>query len=78
MLRHGDAVSLVHPDMVRSEVARGELAILRFDAPAVAFRTGIVWLTGRTLSAACRAYVRELLIEVGLDPDSVDLGCDNG
>jgi DNA-binding transcriptional LysR family regulator len=69
-IREGDAVSLVHPDMVRSELASGEFVVLHFDAPPVVFHAGMVWLADRSLSPAALALARELLVEVGLDPDS--------
>jgi DNA-binding transcriptional LysR family regulator len=74
MLRHSDAVSLVYPPMVSSELASGELVVLPFDAPPVPFLTGVAWLASRGLSPAAVAFVRELLVEVGVDPATAELG----
>ncbi|WP_161602383.1 LysR family transcriptional regulator [Tautonia marina] len=70
MIREGDAVSLVHPAMVRSEIASGDFVILHFDAPPLAIHAGMAWLADRSLSPAALAFARELLIEVGLNPES--------
>ncbi|WP_169978526.1 LysR family transcriptional regulator [Tautonia rosea] len=70
MIREGDAISLVHPDMVRSELAHGDFVILHFNAPRLAFHAGMAWLADRSLSPAALAFARELLIEAGLDPDA--------
>ncbi len=48
MSRESDAISLVHPDMVRAEVASGEFAALEIDAPALSLRGGVVWLAERS------------------------------
>lgn len=69
MLREGDAVSLVHPDSVRPELASGEFVILDFDAPALFLEAGVAWLADRSLSPAADMFLRELMIEVGLDPE---------
>jgi DNA-binding transcriptional LysR family regulator len=70
MVREGDAVSLVHPDAVRVELARGHFVTLDFGAPPLTFRTGLVWLADRSLSPAGRAFAREVLAEVGIDAES--------
>ena len=70
MVRHGDAVTVVHPDTVRSELASGEFVELKFDAPPVTFHAGLVWLADRSLSPAGIAFARELFAEVGLDAGS--------
>jgi DNA-binding transcriptional LysR family regulator len=64
MLREGDAVSLVHPAMVRRELASGELVRLDFDAPPITFRAGIVWLAERTPSPAAVALIDEVVREL--------------
>ena len=71
MIREGDAISLVHPDMVRAELASGEFAVLEIDAPPLHLRGGVAWLAEKSPSPAALAFIRELLIEVGLDPDSL-------
>jgi hypothetical protein len=48
MVRQGDAVSLIHPDEVRVELARGEFVPLEFGAPPLTFHTGLVWLADRS------------------------------
>src|SRR5262249_7164921 len=40
MVREGDAVSLIHPDEVRGELARREFVTLDFGAPPLTFHTG--------------------------------------
>ncbi|QEH38222.1 HTH-type transcriptional regulator GbpR [Aquisphaera giovannonii] len=70
MIREGDAVSLVHPASVRAELRSGEFATLELDAPPLAFDSGLAWLSDRSLSPAALAFARELLAEVGLDPES--------
>jgi DNA-binding transcriptional LysR family regulator len=67
MIREGDALSVVHPDTVRSEVAHGEFVTLDLDAPPVLFQPGLVWLSDRSLSPAAAAFAEELLVEVGMD-----------
>lgn len=69
MVRHGDAISLVHPDMVREELASGAFVSLEFNAPPILMPAGLAWLADRSLSPAGIAFVRELLVEVGLEPD---------
>jgi DNA-binding transcriptional LysR family regulator len=69
MVREGNAISLVHPDMVRAELAGGEFVQLELNSPTLLLRAGVVWLSGRSPLPAALAFVRELLIEVGLDPD---------
>jgi DNA-binding transcriptional LysR family regulator len=71
MIRQGDAVSLLHPDTIRSEVVSGEFTILEFDAPPLVFHAGIVWRADRSPSPAALAFTRELLVEVGLAADSL-------
>jgi DNA-binding transcriptional LysR family regulator len=70
MVREGDAIALVHPDMVRDEVASGDFKVLEIDAPPLYLKGGVVWLAERSPSPAALVFIRELLIEVGLDPDS--------
>jgi DNA-binding transcriptional LysR family regulator len=70
MVRQGDAVSLIHPDEVRVELARGEFVPLDFGAPPLTFHTGLVWLTDRSLSPAGVAFAREMFAEVGVDAES--------
>jgi DNA-binding transcriptional LysR family regulator len=70
MVRAGDAVSLIHPDEVRGELARGEFVTLDFGAPSLTFHTGLVWLADRSLSPAGSAFAREMFTEVGLDAES--------
>jgi DNA-binding transcriptional LysR family regulator len=70
MVREGDAVSLIHPDEVRDEVARGEFVTLDFGAPPLTFRTGLVWLADRSLSPAGVAFAREMFAEAGVDAES--------
>ena len=69
MVREGDAVSVVHPDTVRTELASGEFVELEFDAPPLTFHAGLVWLADRSLSPAGIAFARELFAEVGLDAE---------
>jgi DNA-binding transcriptional LysR family regulator len=71
MIRQGDAVSLLHPDTIRSEVVSGEFTILELDAPPLVFHAGIVWRADRSPSPAALAFTHELLIEVGLAADSL-------
>jgi DNA-binding transcriptional LysR family regulator len=70
MVRQGDAVSLIHPDEVQVELARGEFVLLDFGAPPLTFQTGLVWLADRSLSPAGIAFAREMLGEVGVDAES--------
>jgi DNA-binding transcriptional LysR family regulator len=70
MVREGDAVSLVHPDAVRVELARGDFVTLDFGAPPLTFHAGLVWLADRSLSPAGLALARELFAEVGIDAES--------
>ena len=70
MVRQGDAVSLIHPDEVRVELARGEFVPVDFGAPPLTFRTGLVWLADRSLSPAGLAFAREMFAEVGVDSES--------
>jgi DNA-binding transcriptional LysR family regulator len=70
MVREGDAVSLIHPDEVRVELARGEFVTLDFGAPTLTFHTGLVWLADRSLSPAGIAFAREMFTEVGVDAES--------
>jgi DNA-binding transcriptional LysR family regulator len=69
VIREGDAISLVLPERVRPEVASGEFAVREIDVPPSCLRGGMVWLAERSPSPAALAFVRELLIEVGLDRD---------
>jgi DNA-binding transcriptional LysR family regulator len=70
MVRQGEAVSLIHPEEVRDDLARGEFVLLDFGAPPLTFHTGLVWLADRSLSPAGTAFAREMFAEVGLDPES--------
>jgi DNA-binding transcriptional LysR family regulator len=70
MVRQGDAISLIHPDEVREELARGDFVPLDFGAPSLTFHTGLVWLADRSLSPAGRAFAREMFAEVGVDAGS--------
>jgi DNA-binding transcriptional LysR family regulator len=70
MIRQGDAVSLLHPDTIRSEVLSGEFTVLEFDAPPLVFHAGIVRLADRSPSPAALAFTHELLQEVGIALDS--------
>jgi DNA-binding transcriptional LysR family regulator len=70
MVREGDAVTLVHPDSVRVELARGEFVTLDFGAPPLTFDTGLVWLADRSLSPAGIAFARELFKELGIEAES--------
>src|SRR4051794_9655160 len=70
MVRQGDAVSLIHPDEVRGELARGDFVPLDFGAPPLTFHTGLVWLADRSLSPAGIAFAREVFEEVGVDAES--------
>ncbi|MFO0955981.1 MAG: LysR family transcriptional regulator [Isosphaeraceae bacterium] len=70
MVRQGDAISLVHPDMVREELARGHFVIIEFDAPPIQLPVGLAWLADRSLSPAGLAFAREMLAEVGMDPNA--------
>ncbi len=72
MIREGEALSCVHPDSVRSEIASGEFVKLNFDAPPVYFNPGLAWLADRSLSPASTAFARELFAEVGVDPAILD------
>jgi hypothetical protein len=69
MVREADAVSLIHPDEVKVELARGDFVSLDFGAPPVTFHTGLVWLADRSLSPAAIAFAREMFAEVGIDPE---------
>jgi DNA-binding transcriptional LysR family regulator len=69
MVRQGDAVSLIHPDEVRVELARGDVVTLDFGAPPLTFHTGLVWLADRSLSPAGIAFAREMFAEVGVDAE---------
>ena len=70
MVREGDAVTLVHPDSVRVELARGEFVTLDFGAPPLNFDPGLVWLADRSLSPAGIAFARELFKELGVEAES--------
>jgi DNA-binding transcriptional LysR family regulator len=70
MVRQGDAVSLIHPDEVRVELARGDFVTLDVGAPPLSFQTGLVWLADRSLSPAGIAFAREMFAEVGVDAES--------
>jgi DNA-binding transcriptional LysR family regulator len=70
MVRQGDAVSLIHPDEVRVELARGDFVPVDFGAPPVTFHTGLVWLADRSLSPAGIGFAREMFAEVGVDAKS--------
>jgi DNA-binding transcriptional LysR family regulator len=70
MVRQSDAVTLIHPDEVRVELARGEFVPLDFGAPPLTFHTGLVWLADRSLSPAGVAFAREMFAEVGVDAES--------
>jgi DNA-binding transcriptional LysR family regulator len=70
MVRESDAVTLIHPDEVRVELARGEFVPLDFGAPPLTFHTGLVWLADRSLSPAGVAFAREMFAEVGVDAES--------
>jgi DNA-binding transcriptional LysR family regulator len=70
MVRESDAVTLIHPDEVRHELARGEFVPLDFGAPPLTFHTGLVWLADRSLSPAGVAFAREMFAEVGVDAES--------
>jgi DNA-binding transcriptional LysR family regulator len=70
MVRQGDAVSLIHPDEVRVELARGDFVPLDFGAPRLTFHAGLVWLADRSLSPAGIAFAREMFMEVGVDAES--------
>jgi DNA-binding transcriptional LysR family regulator len=67
MVRESDAVSLIHPDEVRGELARGDFVLLDFGAPPMTFHTGLVWLADRSLSPAGIAFAREMFAEVGVN-----------
>jgi DNA-binding transcriptional LysR family regulator len=70
MVRQGNAVTLIHPDEVRVELARGDFVPLDFGAPPLTFHTGLVWLADRSLSPAGTAFAREMFAEVGVDAES--------
>jgi DNA-binding transcriptional LysR family regulator len=70
MVREGDAVTLLHPDSVRVELARGEFVTLDFGAPPLTFDTGLVWLADRSLSPAGIAFAGELCKELGIEAES--------
>ena len=70
MVRESDAVTLIHPDEVRVELARGDFVPLDFGAPPLTFHTGLVWLADRSLSPAGMAFAREMFAEVGVDAES--------
>jgi DNA-binding transcriptional LysR family regulator len=70
MVRQGDAVSLIHPDEVRVELARGEFVPVDFGAPPLTFHAGLVWLADRSRSPAGIAFAREMFAEVGADAES--------
>ena len=70
MVRQGDAITVIHPDQVRVELARGEFVQLDIGAPPQPIRTGLVWLADRSLSPAGLAFAREMLAEVGVDAES--------
>jgi DNA-binding transcriptional LysR family regulator len=70
MVRESDAVTLIHPDEVQVELARGEFVPLDFGAPPLTFHTGLVWLADRSLSPAGVAFAREMFAEVGVDAES--------
>jgi DNA-binding transcriptional LysR family regulator len=70
MVREGDAVSLIHPDEVRVELARGDFMRLDIGAPPLTFHTGLVWLADRSLSPAGIAFAREMFAEVGVGAES--------
>jgi DNA-binding transcriptional LysR family regulator len=72
IIREGDAVSLVHPEMVRGELARGEFVTLEFDAPPLTFRAGVAWLAGRPLAPPALRFVREFLRQFDLAPDVLE------
>jgi hypothetical protein len=42
IVRQGDAVSSIHPDEVRVELARGDFVPLDFGAPPLTFHAGLV------------------------------------
>jgi DNA-binding transcriptional LysR family regulator len=70
MARESDAISLIHPDEVRVELAQGDFMPLDFSAPPLTFHTGLVWLADRSLSPAGIAFTREMFEEVGVDAES--------
>jgi len=70
MVRQSDAVTLIHPDEVRVELARGDFVPLDIGAPPLTFHTGLVWLADRSLSPAGIAFAREMFAEVGVDAES--------
>jgi len=70
MVRESNAVTLIHPDEVRVELARGDFVPLDFGAPPLTFHTGLVWLADRSLSPAGVAFAREMFAEVGVDAES--------
>jgi DNA-binding transcriptional LysR family regulator len=70
MVRQGDAVTLIHPDEVRVELARGDFVTLDFGAPPVSIHTGLVWLADRSLSPAGVAFAREMCAEFGVDAEA--------
>ena len=70
MVRQSDAVTLIHPDEVRVELARGEFVPLDIGALPLTFHTGLVWLADRSLSPAGIAFAREMFAEVGVDAES--------
>ena len=70
MVRQGDAVTLIHPDEVQVQLARGDFVPPDFGAPPLTFHTGLVWLADRSLSPAGMAFAREMLAEVGVDAES--------
>src|SRR5262245_14576311 len=66
-----DAVTAIHPDEVRVELARGDFVQLDIGAPPLLYyRVGLVWLAARSLSPAGIAFAREMLAEVGVDAES--------
>jgi DNA-binding transcriptional LysR family regulator len=70
MVRQGDAVTMIHPDEVQVEIARGDFVQLDFGAPPLPYHVGLVWLADRSLSPAGIAFAREMLAEVGVDAES--------
>jgi DNA-binding transcriptional LysR family regulator len=70
MVRESDAVTLIHPDEVQVELARGDFVSLNIGAPPLTFQTGLVWLADRSLSPAGIAFAREMFAEVGVDAES--------
>lgn len=57
LIKHGDALTMMHPFMIHEELARGELVTLGRLSDQMPFLYGVAWLGGRTLSVAGQAFL---------------------